>query len=819
MANGTYAVTNEIALTRAITVTSLNGAAVTVLNAGNARRFFVMTHADVILDGLTLTRGNAPAASDQGGGIWMTAGKVQNCVITNCTAVYGGGIHMNGGLVTNCVLIKNPTKPGGGASGRGGGVNMSGGEIVGSRITLNTSVRAGAGIRMTGGVVRRSRIENNTSGHGGGGVAMEGGGRLENCILTGNVSGSYSGGGGGVSMNHASCQIIHCTILENTTLGTGGGIYRSAGGVSNSIVYYNTRTGGISDDITAGNESFFRHVCSSDLTHDPSGTGNITAEPMFKDRLGGDYVLAVGSPCIDAGTNLLDVTTDIDGTPRPVDGTGDGHAISDIGAYEAPDPASGPLEVNFAANVQFGDLSLQVNFSSIVSGNDTNNLFYWWDYGDGSATDSGTERASRTHLYTAPGLYPVSLTVSNASGQSATESKAAYIRVYAATAYVSTNGTDQLPYTDWTTAAANIQDAVEAVMDGGLVLIGAGLYSLSNEVVLLRGITVRGSDGKTKTVIQRNPLFVTRLFSVLHADAVIEELTLRNGSGPAAHDTGGGLYMTAGTVRDCMVSNCTAISGGGITMTGGAVSNSLIVNNPTKYGGGASGQGGGIYMSGGTVSWCTLRGNSSTRHGAGVRMLGATAVLRNSIIEYNSDAWGGSVNIDAAALVENCLIMGNAGGNYLGGGGLYLNAAGARIRNCTVVGNSTTGDGGGIKRVNGSVTNSIVFGNVATGTGQDIFDINGFGYSCSPDLLDAPASTGNRSANPQFVRMGSGTGLAHVSGDYRLRSASPAFNTGVVCPEWIGTLDLDGLPRVYGKRPCMGCYELQVAQGSVFLIR
>ncbi len=60
----------------------------------------------------------------------------------------------------------------------------------------------------------------------------------------------------------------------------------------------------------------------------PSGTGNITGNPLFVDASAADYHLQPGSPCIDAGTSYKAPDTDYDGTSRP---QGSGY---DIGAYE-----------------------------------------------------------------------------------------------------------------------------------------------------------------------------------------------------------------------------------------------------------------------------------------------------------------------------------------------------------------------------------------------------------------------------------------------------------------------------------------------------
>ncbi len=122
--------------------------------------------------------------------------------------------------------------------------------------------------------------------------------------------------------------------------------------------------------------------------------------------LGGQGSIIAGS-----GEAVITSTSTATGTPT-----------STATATPTATPGPGPV-AGFTSNVTSGFVPLSVSFTDSSTGTPTSWL---WDFGD-----SGTSALQNPeHTYTSPGIYNVSLTVSNAEG-SDTETKAGYITVNA----------------------------------------------------------------------------------------------------------------------------------------------------------------------------------------------------------------------------------------------------------------------------------------------------------------------------------------------------------------------------------------------------
>ena len=165
------------------------------------------------------------------------------------------------------------------------------------------------------------------------------GGTFKNCIISDNVGYGYGAAGGCVAsvvQNSLVCRnrysdsggwgggaLANCTDVFNCTIVNNVGYGVWDGDQANCIIYGNT-----SDVyVSYGNDGHNNYCLTGSLIS--SGVGNKSGDPVFVDAANGDYRLAAGSPCIDAGDNSY-VTGDKDlaGNARIANGT------VDIGCYE-----------------------------------------------------------------------------------------------------------------------------------------------------------------------------------------------------------------------------------------------------------------------------------------------------------------------------------------------------------------------------------------------------------------------------------------------------------------------------------------------------
>jgi predicted outer membrane repeat protein len=364
--------------------------------------------------------------------------------------------------------------------------------------------------------------------------------------------------------------------------------------------------------------------------------------------------------------------------------------------------------------------------------------------------------------------------------------------------YVDLNCTNATPpFTNWPTAATNIQDAVDASIDGDEVVVTNGVYAsggravygtMTNRVAIDKPLLVRSLNGPSVTFITGQPAPGTTTngdgairCAYVGANAVLSGFTLTNGHTQTIEDSkagsGGGAWCEpSGVVTNCTLSGNSASYLGGGGAFGGTLNNCTFTRNSANHGGGALA---------GTLNNCTLTGNSASAGGGGA----SGGTLSNCTLTSNSAWVGGGA---AVGWLFNCTLIGNSASNSGGG------AVGGRLNNCTLIGNSASNSAGGAdgRFLANNLNNCIVYYNRANSDAN--YSGNGFVNSCTTPL---PSGLGNITNEPLFMDTNGWSNL-------RLQSDSPCINAGNNAYVTNST-DLDGNPRIAGGKVDMGAYEFQ----------
>jgi hypothetical protein len=429
--------------------------------------------------------------------------------------------------------------------------------------------------------------------------------------------------------------------------------------------------------------------------------------------------------------------------------------------------------------------------------------------------------------------------------------------------YVAQNGqTPVHPYTNWATAASNIQDAVNAAGTNAnlianatnTVWVGAGRYTVppnatnymgNNVVFINRSITLRSSNGVPADTIIDGQGTNRGIAIVSAARWVLDGFTISN---CWATNYGGGIYVVpvagTGAVRNCVITDNTvgwgtAAEGGGMwaRLIGAfnyVISNCTFRNNRAlsdvpnaRYGmAGAALLGTYTAGGGGLVSDCLIENNSAGSIAGGLHLGYETlkhtlerCVLRGNRTEYRVDASSGGGGIYLAntgrILMRNCLMYNNWTAGSANGGAIACQGQGistSEFYNCTIVSNRAASGGGIFIRSWGS----------AQGYNPVMVMYNTIVYSNSSDNLSlvAPPNHTNISlnscsypVNANFLLPGTGNitnppGFADSAvGNYRLASGSPCINAGMN-QEWMEwAIDLEGHDRIAFGTVDMGAFE------------
>ena len=714
-------------------------------------RLFYLDHSDAVVEGLTIQGVESENADGFGYAVLIAGrgGTLRNCRVTGCQAmgtVERGAVAImsTAGLVDRCVIDKNHTLH---YNGPAGGAYISAGCIENSLIKENVASWAGGGLYYAGGLVRNCTITENSSDKQGGGIYWEGWCSaqfgLQNLIVAGNRAPNDSNPGA----PEWACK-----------------------------------------DGTDGN---FKEKTTHCLfgNSEPVGQSPVTGDPCFADPENGDYSIVFGSAAVDKGLAYEGIETAVDlaGAARS-----SGPAV-DLGCYEydQSQPACG-FSVSPSSVLQGGTVTLT---GYVIGTTATNTLVYDWTLTDRNnhSTQLGAPAGVNTveAVLDTPGWYAVTLTVKGDNDQfNVTSTRDKVINVAARDSYLAdpedTLVTPTYPWDTPETASTNLQELLDAAIDGTTIHLPAAVFAFSKPIAVEKGVVLSGA-GVDRTIFKQADEMDFRLLTLNHSGAVVEKLTVKGVKNNEVDCKGIGVLLGAsgGTLRHCRVTEC-------------------VGNGPFQH--------------------------------AAVCLLGEKGRVSHCIIDHNQvlvQGLGGGVNM-AAGRLENSLVYGNYA--QYKGAGVYFK--GGHICNCTfttnTVGTESNSHGGGLycedeTARKGSITNCIFAGNfapndVAGGTQewyagfhtQSQTDLNVVLNEISSNCLFGDSKTFGQNAltgDPMFLDPG--------KNDYRISRNSPAHDAGAYAPWMDEATDLAGNPRVDHKQLVdIGCYEsVYVRSATVLLLR
>jgi autotransporter-associated beta strand protein/predicted outer membrane repeat protein len=642
-------------------------------------------NATALLDGLTITAGNANGgsfggAATAGGGIYNDAGSptIVHCTLRgNCSSWEGGAMfnwHNARPTLTQCTIIGNQSNAGGGMFNRDGS-----------------------------------------------------GPTLANCLVADNAVPAY--GGGGIEQLGSSVTLAGCSFYGNSCMYAGSAIYSvdwQSTVTATNCVFWGNPTTSQPGGSQISSQATVTYSCVQDTDPDDTvvqpGVGNIDDDPRFVEPLGADNLIGTGdenvrlrpgSPCIDTGSNAAvpaGLTADLDGQPRIVGGR------VDMGACEGPHQALllstrsvtideggtvtltvalamdplGPVNVTVARGS--GDTDIGVAEGGLLMFDASN---YATPQTVTLAAGPDLDWLNGTALieFSAPGL--------TSAGASVTERDTDAPPVM----YVDQSATGAGTGENWANACTDLQQAIGfaavqpqvheiRVAQGTYRPAGAGdsraaTFTLVNNVAMYGGFPQHGGTWE-----QRDPAaHPTILSGDLNANdmpvAKAQDLAAAPGRGDNCYHVVTAAACDATTVLDGFT-----ITGGNAngeypdTNGGGINGGELTLRNSTIVENFASSSGGGMSTQATVINSAIIRNAAGSSSGGG-----SASILADTTI---SDNWaghsGGGMSMYTGTLTR-CTISGNIAES---GAGISIDSGAPTFTQCVFSGNTAANQGGAI---------------------------------------------------------------------------------------------------------------------------
>jgi hypothetical protein len=547
--------------------------------------------------------------------------EIVGLTITNGMSSTGAGIY----CLNSTPVIRNNKIIGNVAIGeneKGGGIycNNSEAAIISNRIISNYSGFYGGGIYIyeCSPTLENCIIANNTSESSGGGICVY----YSNALVRNNLF--YGNYGYAISCDNqfSGPTIINNTICDNANSGISVPTYSNAI-IKNNILWYNgpTQIFGDGGDIT--------YCC---VEGGWPGTGNIPDNPIFVDRIGGNYNVYDNSPCIDAGDPMI---IDPDSTR------------SDIGQFFYTHPSYQDRDIWFVSptgNDQTGNGSQSNPFRTIQHAVDL-------------ANDGDTVIASQ-------GTYEENIIVFSKN-------------LFIASNFLFSNDTLDI---SGTTMDGNNSGSVIIFMDCPDSSKIMGFSVINGDGVNGGGITCLNSD----IVIWYNYIYYNDADSCgggiycLNSNVIITDNRIENNYG---YQEGGGVYL--GNSGGLFLSNTVRLNrtgngeGGGITCNNSnlEIRDNLISEN-RRYGVNCEASSNGTIISNTIMN----NGTNDTPEWGGIYCYGSSPDIVNNII------WGNR-GPGIRAPGSNSLILNNTicqNNRYFGAGGIDIGGSDLTVKNCII---------------------------------------------------------------------------------------------------------------------------------------